>query len=133
MKQLALIGLLTLAGCAVEPASITTASGLRYEVLAQGEGPEAKPGDTIDVHYTGRLADGTKFDSSRDRGRPIGFVLGTGTVIRGWDEGIAGMKVGERRKLTVPPDLAYGAAGRPPKIPTNAELIFDVELIGIKK
>ena len=112
---------------------ITTASGLKYEDLQEGAGTAAKSGDNVHVHYTGWLTDGKKFDSSLDRGKPIGFVLGTGRVIKGWDEGIAGMKVGEKRKLMIPPDLGYGRRGAPPDIPPNAELIFDVELVGIKK
>ncbi len=111
---------------------ITTASGLRYVVLAEGSGQEAKPGDTVLVHYTGRLSDGKKFDSSHDRGQPFKFVLGKGEVIKGWDEGVAGMKIGEKRKLIIPPDLGYGRRGSPPVIPPSAELIFLVELVGIR-
>ncbi|HEX8201631.1 MAG TPA: FKBP-type peptidyl-prolyl cis-trans isomerase [Isosphaeraceae bacterium] len=110
----------------------TTPSGLKYEVLAPGTGAEAKAGQTVSVHYTGTLTDGTKFDSSRDRGKPFSFTLGAGEVIRGWDEGVAGMKVGERRKLTVPPELGYGARGFPPVIPANATLNFDVELLEVR-
>jgi FKBP-type peptidyl-prolyl cis-trans isomerase len=85
------------------------------------------------VHYTGRLTDGTKFDSSYDRGQPIDFSLGSGVVIKGWDQGIEGMKVGGKRKLTIPPDLAYGARGTPGgPIPPNATLVFDVELVGVR-
>jgi FKBP-type peptidyl-prolyl cis-trans isomerase FkpA len=89
-------------------------------------------GDTVEVHYTGWLTNGTKFDSSRDRGEPFPFTLGTSRVIQGWHEGVAGMKVGGKRKLLIPPALAYGAEGRPPVIPPNAELIFEVELLKIK-
>lgn len=110
----------------------TTESGLKYETLKEGSGAEAKAGQTVSVHYTGTLTNGKKFDSSRDRGQPITFELGSGQVIKGWDEGVAGMKVGEQRKLTIPPDLAYGARGRPPVIPPNSTLVFDVELTGVK-
>src|SRR5262245_3930476 len=90
---------------------VTTKSGLKYEDLKEGTGKEAKAGDTVDVHYTGWLKDGKKFDSSVDRGKPFSFKLGAGMVIKGWDEGVAGMKVGGKRKLTIPPDLGYGAKG----------------------
>ena len=99
----------------------------------KGEGEkEAAAGDTVSVHYTGTLEDGTKFDSSLDRGQPITFELGRGRVIKGWDQGIEGMKIGEKRKLTIPPDLAYGAGGSPPTIPPNATLIFETELVSIQ-
>lgn len=107
----------------------TTATGLKYAVLKPGNGAEAKNGQTVAVHYTGWLKDGTKFDSSRDRGEPIRFPLGTGGVIPGWDEGIKGMKVGEQRQLVIPPKLGYGEGGSPPVIPPNATLVFDVELV----
>lgn len=111
---------------------ITTKSGLVYEQMTPGTGPAPKPGQTVRVHYIGTLQDGTKFDSSYDRGEPIPFPLGGGQVIRGWDEGIALMKVGERGRLTIPGDLAYGAAPPPgAPIPPNATLVFDVTLVGV--
>jgi FKBP-type peptidyl-prolyl cis-trans isomerase len=113
-------------------AEVTTPSGLKYTDLVVGTGPSPRVGQTAVVHYTGTLTDGTKFDSSRDRGQPYPFVLGTGTVIKGWDEGIATMKVGGRRQLIVPPALGYGAQGRPPSIPPNSTLVFDVELLDVK-
>lgn len=108
-----------------------TISGLEFEDTKEGDGDEAKSGQKVSVHYTGTLVDGTKFDSSRDRGRPFEFTLGVGQVIKGWDEGVAGMKVGGQRKLTIPPDLGYGSRGASGVIPPNATLIFDVELISI--
>ena len=112
---------------------ITTKSGLKYEDLKVGTGDEAKAGDTVEVHYTGWLKDGKKFDSSLDRGKPFSFKLGAGMVIKGWDEGVAGMKVGGKRKLTIPPELGYGARGAGNVIPPNAELTFEVELLKVKK
>lgn len=97
-----------------------------------GTGKEAKAGDTVRVHYTGTLMNGTKFDSSRDRNEPFEFTLGQGQVIKGWDQGVPGMKVGGKRKLVIPYDLAYGEAGSPPKIPAKAALKFDVELVDVK-
>ena len=108
----------------------TTASGLKYTDLQTGEGAEAQAGKTVDVHYTGWLENGTKFDSSKDRGRPFSFSLGAGQVIRGWDEGVAGMKVGGTRRLIIPPALGYGARGAGGVIPPNATLLFEVELLG---
>jgi FKBP-type peptidyl-prolyl cis-trans isomerase len=99
--------------------------------LTPGNGAIAKVGDRVSVHYVGTLTDGKKFDSSRDRNQPFQFVLGQGQVIKGWDQGVAGMKVGEKRKLTIPPAMAYGLQGRPPLIPPNSTLIFEVELMAI--
>jgi peptidylprolyl isomerase len=110
---------------------ITTKSGLKYVDQKVGTGKEAKKGDIVAVHYTGTLKSGKKFDSSLDRDEPIVFPLGIGKVIPGWDEGIAGMKEGGKRKLIVPPDLGYGPSGQGP-IPPNSELHFDVELVGVK-
>ncbi len=112
---------------------ITTKSGLKYEDEKEGKGEPAKTGDRVSVEYTGRLKDGTKFDSSKDHGQPLEFQLGAHRVIKGWEEGITGMKVGGKRKLIIPPDLAYGKRGYPPVIPPDAELTFDIELVGINK
>ena len=109
-----------------------TDSGLKYEDLNEGDGDEATNGCTVVVHYTGWLTDGTKFDSSLDRNDPFSFPLGAGRVIRGWDEGVEGMKVGGRRKLTIPPHLGYGPAGAGGVIPPNATLVFEVELLEVK-
>ncbi len=108
-----------------------TDSGLKYEDLAVGEGEEATAGRRVTVHYTGWLENGTKFDSSHDRNQPFSFDLGKGQVIRGWEEGVAGMKVGGRRRLTIPPQLGYGARGAGGVIPPNATLIFEVELLEV--
>jgi FKBP-type peptidyl-prolyl cis-trans isomerase len=115
-----------------DKAVITTKSGLKYIDETVGAGTEAQKGDIVDVHYTGWLKDGAKFDSSEDRGRPFTFNLGKGMVIKGWDEGVAGMKVGGKRKLIIPYELAYGENGRPPMIPPKAELTFDVELLKVR-
>ena len=112
--------------------STRTASGLEYQVLRQGTGPVAKRGQSIKVHYTGTLSDGTKFDSSLDRGQPFEFQIGGGKVISGWDDGMIGMKVGEKRKLIIPPKLAYGDRRMGPLIAPNSTLIFEVELLDVQ-
>lgn len=108
----------------------TTPSGLQYRDDSVGTGAEARAGQNVSVHYTGTLLDGRKFDSSRDRGQPFQFPLGGGRVIQGWDEGVAGMKVGGRRTLVIPPELGYGSRAIGP-IPPNSTLVFDVELLGV--
>ncbi len=143
MRRLSFASLLALAVCfaagcnkptstpVTEPATpVELEGGLKYLVLANGNGAVAKAGDKIAVHYTGTLEDGKKFDSSVDRGDPFVFRLGQGQVIKGWDLGIAGMKEGERRKLTIPPALGYGSSGTGP-IPPNATLLFEVELVKV--
>ena len=105
---------------------------LQIDELEVGTGAEARAGQQVSVHYVGTLTDGSKFDSSRDRGRPFSFALGAGQVIKGWDQGVAGMKVGGKRKLTIPPELGYGAGGYPPVIPANATLVFEVELLEVQ-
>src|SRR6266478_2088798 len=105
---------------------------LQIEDIREGNGPAAKAGQTVVVHYVGTLTNGQKFDSSRDRGQGFTFPLGGGQVIKGWDQGVAGMKVGSLRKLTIPPSLAYGARGYPPVIPANSTLVFEVELLEIR-
>jgi FKBP-type peptidyl-prolyl cis-trans isomerase len=111
---------------------VTTPSGLKYVDEVVGSGAEAKAGQTAVVHYTGWLMDGKKFDSSKDRGQPFSFPLGGGRVIKGWDEGVAGMKVGGKRTLTIPANLGYGAAGAGGVIPPNATLRFEVELLDLR-
>lgn len=111
---------------------VSTPSGLKYEILQAGSGEGAQSGQTVSVHYTGWLENGTKFDSSLDRGSPFQFLLGGGQVIKGWDEGVAGMKVGEKRKLVIPSNLGYGSRGAGGVIPPNATLIFEVQMISFR-
>lgn len=113
--------------------AVTTPSGLKYLDIAVGTGAAPVPGKLVSVHYTGWLENGTKFESSRDTGHPIDFTIGAGQVIPGWDEGVMTMKVGGKRKLTIPPQLAYGASGAGDKIPPNATLVFEVELVDAQK
>jgi FKBP-type peptidyl-prolyl cis-trans isomerase len=120
-------------GAAAPGAAAPQGGSLLIEDVKVGEGDVAAKGKMVSVHYTGVLTNGTKFDSSLDRGQPIVFALGTGQVIKGWDQGVEGMKVGGKRKLTIPPDLAYGSRGTPGgPIPPNATLVFDVELVAVK-
>jgi FKBP-type peptidyl-prolyl cis-trans isomerase FkpA len=116
-----------------EGKEVVTSSGLKYVDHKIGEGDEAKSGDVVTVHYTGWLTDGKKFDSSLDRNQPFTFKLGAGQVIEGWDKGVAGMKMGGKRKLTIPPGLAYGTQAVGGVIPPNSTLVFEVELLNIKK
>ena len=137
VATVAALGLIAMgtAACAddkKEEKVIKTDSGLQYVELKEGEGTAAKKGDTVVVHYTGWLKDGKKFDSSLDRKEPFSFELGAGKVIKGWDEGVAGMKPGGKRKLIIPAELAYGKKGAGDVIPPNSELTFEVELIKIK-
>ena len=115
------------------PKTITTDSGLQYIDLAVGKGATPKNGQTVIVHYTGWLDDGLQFTSSRDQDKPFGFPPGSGRVIKGWDEGVASMRVGGRRRLIVPSELAYGSRGIPGIVPSNAQLTFDIELLRIEK
>ena len=118
-----------------KPAETAPPSNEKLETkdLVVGKGAEAKAGDTVSVHYVGTLPDGKEFDASKKHGKPFDFELGAGRVIKGWDQGVAGMKVGGKRKLTVPPSLGYGARGFPPVIPPNSTLVFEVELLEVKK
>ncbi|MBE9007879.1 FKBP-type peptidyl-prolyl cis-trans isomerase [Fortiea sp. LEGE XX443] len=111
---------------------VTTPSGLKYVEIEEGTGATPESGQTVVVHYTGTLENGTKFDSSRDRNRPFSFTIGIGQVIKGWDEGLSTMKVGGRRQLIIPADLGYGSRGAGGVIPPNATLLFDVELLEVK-
>lgn len=111
---------------------VATASGLKYIDVVEGTGATPQKGQTVTVHYTGTLENGLKFDSSVDKGQPFQFRIGEGAVIKGWDEGLATMKVGGKRKLIIPPVLGYGQRGSPPNIPPNSILLFDVELLGVK-
>ena len=111
---------------------VTTPSGLKYTDVVVGSGSQPQPGQTAVVHYTGWLLDGKKFDSSKDRGQPFSFPLGRGRVIKGWDEGVASMRVGGTRRLTIPPELGYGAQGAGGVIPPNATLTFEVELLDVR-
>ena len=123
------------AGTGIPPLAGTptkTASGLEYIDAVVGTGAAPQAGQTVSVHYTGWLTDGKKFDSSRDHGQPFQFPLGRGQVIKGWDEGVAGMKVGGQRRLFIPAALGYGSQGAPPSIPGGATLVFDVELLGVR-
>ncbi len=135
---LVLAALILLTGCRNAASSggtgkeVTLADGLKYTDEQVGSGTEAVAGKTVSVHYTGWLTDGTKFDSSKDRGQPFSFPLGGGRVIKGWDEGVAGMKVGGKRTLIIPPELGYGARGAGGVIPPNATLKFEVELLDVK-
>ena len=117
---------------AAAAAGDVVASKVEIKEVSPGKGPEAKEGDTVSVHYTGKLTDGKEFDSSKKSGKPLDFVIGQHRVIKGWEQGITGMKAGQKRTLTIPPDLAYGPRGYPPVIPANATLVFDVELVKIE-
>jgi len=131
---LALVGIffLPFSSPAAEEVMMKTSSGLQYADLVVGKGREAHAGETASVHYTGTLVDGTKFDSSKDRKQPFSFRLGAGHVIKGWDEGVEGMKIGGTRKLVIPSDLGYGARGAWSTIPPNATLVFIVELLDLR-
>jgi FKBP-type peptidyl-prolyl cis-trans isomerase len=135
---MSLLGAFAIAQSPDAPANVSgikkhsTSTGLEYWDVVVGTGTEARTGKTVSVHYTGWLTNGKKFDSSRDSGRPFNFELGAGRVIKGWDEGVAGMKIGGKRQLRIPAELAYGAKGVPNVIPPNSTLVFDVELLEVK-
>ena len=129
---LLIIGLVSIFGCTNKNKGITD-TGMKYEIIKEGTGPSPVRGDSVTVHYTGWLEDGTKFDSSVDRKQPFTFKLGVGQVIQGWDDGVATMKVGGITKFFIPPELGYGSRGAGGVIPPNAKLIFEVELLSIKK
>jgi peptidylprolyl isomerase len=116
----------------VVPYQVTTPSGLQYTDVKVGTGATPQVGQLVTVHYVGKLTNGDKFDSSRDRGQPFSFHIGEGEVIKGWDEGVMGMRVGGIRELKIPADLGYGDRGAPPVIPPNATLLFTVELLGVR-
>ena len=131
-RALALLLVLGLVSCGGDDSTTpTNLPDLVVQDLVVGDGPVAAVGNSVAVHYVGRLLDGTQFDSSYDRGEPFRFIIGAGAVIPGWEQGVPGMRVGGTRRLTIPPHLAYGAAGRPPAIPPNSTLTFDIELIEI--
>ncbi len=132
MKSIAFIGGLAMSSAMAAGEIIETDSGLKYEVIEEGTGVTPTTGNTVVVHYTGTLEDGTKFDSSKDRGVPFEFIIGKGQVIKGWDEGLSTMKVGGKRKLIIPASLGYGSQGAGGVIPPNATLMFDVELLDVK-
>jgi FKBP-type peptidyl-prolyl cis-trans isomerase len=135
LVSLTVLGVFGLTGCSEQASESSEPSGLSDSLVVEdqvvGDGAAAKSGDVVTVHYTGWLTDGTKFDSSLDRNQPFTFVLGQRQVIAGWDQGVAGMKVGGKRKLTIPPDLGYGARGAGEVIPPNATLVFEVQLLEI--
>jgi len=131
IMTLVLAGMLFITGCAKKNTGVTD-TGMKYEIIKEGTGPSPKKGDSVTVHYTGWLEDGTKFDSSVDRKLPFTFKLGVGQVIQGWDDGVATMRVGGKTKFFIPPELGYGSRGAGGVIPPNAALIFEVELLSIK-
>jgi FKBP-type peptidyl-prolyl cis-trans isomerase len=132
LTMLAMLTPTLLQGATVSEKTTTTPSGLMYEDIKQGDGDVATAGKTVSVHYTGWLTNGKKFDSSKDRGQPFEFPLGGGRVIKGWDEGVQGMKVGGVRKLTIPANLGYGSRGAGADIPPGATLVFEVELLKVR-